>query len=120
VVLIRAGRLARFGWNSRAKAARRQDAAGKKRSRDEHSASRPRRASPRRSSEVTVFKSRPLKRVIQKEVLDELARLVLGGELREGETVVIDAEGGRLTFHANLQQAPLVALREAVNRDRDR
>jgi hypothetical protein len=33
---------------------------------------------------------------------------VLGGQLRAGDTVV-DAEGGKLTFHANLAQAPLVA-----------
>ena len=56
-----------------------------------------------------VFGARPLKRLIQKEVLDELARQVLSGELRDGETVVVDVEGGRLTFHANLSEAPLVA-----------
>ncbi len=56
-----------------------------------------------------VFGARPLKRLIQKEVLDELARKVLAGELRDGETVVVDAGPGGLTFHANLSQAPLVA-----------
>jgi ATP-dependent Clp protease ATP-binding subunit ClpB len=56
-----------------------------------------------------VFGARPLKRLIQKEVLDELARMVLAGQLRDGETVVVDAEGGKLTFHANLSAAPLVA-----------
>jgi hypothetical protein len=35
--------------------------------------------------------------------------MVLGGQLRDGDTVVVDAEGGKLTFHANLAQAPLVA-----------
>ncbi|MBA2521508.1 MAG: ATP-dependent chaperone ClpB, partial [Chloroflexia bacterium] len=43
-----------------------------------------------------VFGARPLKRLIQKEVLDELARMVLSGTLRDGETVVIDSEGGKL------------------------
>jgi ATP-dependent Clp protease ATP-binding subunit ClpB len=56
-----------------------------------------------------VFGARPLKRLIQKEVLDELARRVLKGDLRDGETVVVDTEGGKLTFHASLSQAPLVA-----------
>jgi ATP-dependent Clp protease ATP-binding subunit ClpB len=56
-----------------------------------------------------VFGARPLKRLLQKEVLDELARRVLSGELRDGETVVVDSDGVRLTFHANLSQAPLVA-----------
>ena len=41
---------------------------------------------------------RGAKRLIQREVLDKLARLVLSGELRDGETVVIDADGGELTF----------------------
>ena len=56
-----------------------------------------------------VYGARPLKRLIQKEVLDGLARMVLGGELRDGETVTVDAEGGHLRFHANLSAAPLVA-----------
>ena len=44
------------------------------------------------------FGARPLKRVIQREVLDKLARMVLSGELRDGETVTIDADGDHLTF----------------------
>jgi len=56
-----------------------------------------------------VFGARPLKRLIQKEVLDGLARMVLAGQLRDGETVVVDAEGGKLAFHANFAQAPMVA-----------
>jgi ATP-dependent Clp protease ATP-binding subunit ClpB len=44
------------------------------------------------------FGARPLKRVIQREVLDKLARMVLSGELRDGETVTIDADGDRLSF----------------------
>jgi ATP-dependent Clp protease ATP-binding subunit ClpB len=56
-----------------------------------------------------VYGARPLKRLIQKEVLDELARKVLGGELRDGETVTIDAKDGRLTFTPTMSAAPLVA-----------
>ena len=56
-----------------------------------------------------VFGARPLKRLIQKEVLDPLAMKVLGGALRDGEAVVVDAEAGHLTFRSNLSEAPLVA-----------
>jgi ATP-dependent Clp protease ATP-binding subunit ClpB len=56
-----------------------------------------------------VFGARPLKRLLQKEVLDSLAKKVLSGEVHDGETVTIDAEGGKLVFHANLSHAPLVA-----------
>ncbi len=37
------------------------------------------------------FGARPVKRVIQREVQDRLADLILGGELRPGNTVVLDA-----------------------------
>ncbi|MFN8592923.1 MAG: ATP-dependent chaperone ClpB [Thermomicrobiales bacterium] len=51
------------------------------------------------------FGARPLKRLIQREVLDQLAKLVLSGQLRDGETVVIDEEGGHLTFHTAGREA---------------
>jgi ATP-dependent Clp protease ATP-binding subunit ClpB len=44
------------------------------------------------------FGARPLKRLIQREVQDPLAMSLLSGEIREGETVVVDADGGALTF----------------------
>ena len=44
------------------------------------------------------FGARPLKRLIQREVQDPLAMRLLSGEIREGETVVVDADGGALTF----------------------
>ncbi len=57
-----------------------------------------------------VYGARPLKRLIQKEVLDPLAMRLLSGTLHEGERVVIDVGiEGRLAFHANLTEAPLVA-----------
>jgi ATP-dependent Clp protease ATP-binding subunit ClpB len=56
-----------------------------------------------------VFGARPLKRLIQKEILDPLSMMLLGGELRDGETVTVDAAGGKLVFHANMSQAPMVA-----------
>jgi hypothetical protein len=34
---------------------------------------------------------------------------VLAGQLREGDTVTVDASGGGLTFHSSMSQAPLVA-----------
>jgi ATP-dependent Clp protease ATP-binding subunit ClpB len=53
------------------------------------------------------FGARPLKRVIQRDVLDRLARLVLGGELRDGETVTIDADGNDLQFSTERSEAPV-------------
>jgi ATP-dependent Clp protease ATP-binding subunit ClpB len=55
------------------------------------------------------FGARPLKRVIQREVLDRLARLVLSGELRDGETVVIDSDGHDLEFKTRRAEPAAVA-----------
>ena len=44
------------------------------------------------------YGARPLKRTIQRRVLDPLAIKVLEGEFREGDTVRIDASGSELTF----------------------
>jgi ATP-dependent Clp protease ATP-binding subunit ClpB len=56
-----------------------------------------------------VFGARPLKRVIQKEVLDPLSVKVIRGDVSDGETVVVDNQNGQLVFQANLTEAPLVA-----------
>jgi ATP-dependent Clp protease ATP-binding subunit ClpB len=45
-----------------------------------------------------VYGARPLKRAIQRRILDALAQAVLRGEFREGETVVVDNEGGQIVF----------------------
>ncbi|MBA2257675.1 MAG: ATP-dependent chaperone ClpB, partial [Acidobacteria bacterium] len=44
------------------------------------------------------YGARPLKRIIQRRVLDTLAIKVLEGDIREGELVRIDVKGGELTF----------------------
>ena len=44
------------------------------------------------------YGARPLKRAIQRRVLDPLAMRVLQGDFREGDTVRIDASGGDLQF----------------------
>ena len=44
------------------------------------------------------YGARPLKRTIQRRVLDPLAMQVLGGELLEGQAVVVDSAGDTLTF----------------------
>ncbi len=46
------------------------------------------------------YGARPLKRAIQKEIETPLARLILGGKVRDGETVMVDLDTnrGELTF----------------------
>jgi len=44
------------------------------------------------------YGARPLKRVIQKQLVDKLALRLLEGEFAEGDTVAVDASDGELTF----------------------
>ncbi len=44
------------------------------------------------------FGARPMKRVLQREVVDELSRLILAGTFLEGDIVYIDAKKESLTF----------------------
>jgi ATP-dependent Clp protease ATP-binding subunit ClpB len=46
-----------------------------------------------------VYGARPLKRTIQKEILDPLSIDILEGKVREGQTVHVDAKDGALEFH---------------------
>jgi ATP-dependent Clp protease ATP-binding subunit ClpB len=44
------------------------------------------------------YGARPLKRVIQKQLVDRLALALLEGEFAAGDTVVVDARDGELVF----------------------
>jgi ATP-dependent Clp protease ATP-binding subunit ClpB len=52
------------------------------------------------------YGARPLKRTIQRQVLDPLAMRVLSGEFREGDVVRIDAPRGSLEFSKTDQAVP--------------
>jgi ATP-dependent Clp protease ATP-binding subunit ClpB len=45
-----------------------------------------------------IYGARPLKRAIQRLVLDPLAVKILEGEFKDGDTVVVSAENGAITF----------------------
>jgi len=47
-----------------------------------------------------VYGARPLRRTIQREILDPLSINILEGKVREGQTVRIDAKNGALEFKA--------------------
>ncbi len=46
------------------------------------------------------FGARPLKRVIQEEILDELSLRLIEGKIREGDAVTADVESGRIALEA--------------------
>jgi ATP-dependent Clp protease ATP-binding subunit ClpB len=50
-----------------------------------------------------MFGARPLKRTIQRRVLDPLAMRVLEGEFREGDKIVVDVDGDGLKFEKKQQ-----------------
>jgi ATP-dependent Clp protease ATP-binding subunit ClpB len=45
-----------------------------------------------------VYGARPLKRVLQKQILDTLAMNLLEGAFVEGDRIVIDSDGGKMVF----------------------
>jgi ATP-dependent Clp protease ATP-binding subunit ClpB len=45
-----------------------------------------------------VYGARPLKRAIQQQLENPLARAILEGKFKPGDTVTVDAQGGRLEF----------------------
>src|SRR5689334_9235618 len=50
------------------------------------------------SSFDPVYGARPIKRTIQRLILDPLAQKVLTGEYKEGDTVFVDAQEGKIVF----------------------
>jgi ATP-dependent Clp protease ATP-binding subunit ClpB len=44
------------------------------------------------------YGARPLKRLVQRRIENPLAQRILAGEVRDGDRVVVDAEGDELTF----------------------
>ncbi len=59
-----------------------------------------------------VYGARPLRRTIQRMLLDQLAQRVLAGEFTEDDAVHVDASGGELTFVAAPRSADGVATPE--------
>ncbi|HMM43381.1 MAG TPA: ATP-dependent chaperone ClpB, partial [Thermomicrobiales bacterium] len=55
------------------------------------------------------FGARPLKRVIQKEILDPLAMKLLAGEIHDGETVTVTRGDGGLRISSAPSEAAIVA-----------
>jgi len=56
-----------------------------------------------------VYGARPLKRVIQKQLVDKLALKILEGEFIEGDTVRVDAIEGTLVFERATAETPAAA-----------
>jgi ATP-dependent Clp protease ATP-binding subunit ClpB len=58
------------------------------------------------------YGARPLKRVLQKEVVNELSRLILDGTFSFGDTVYIDANNKGLLFSKEPFEPVLIATEE--------
>ena len=54
------------------------------------------------------YGARPLKRLVQRRIENPLAQQMLAGEVRDGDRVVVDADGDELTF-AVAERAEAVA-----------
>ncbi|MEA2248916.1 MAG: ATP-dependent Clp protease ATP-binding subunit ClpB, partial [Solirubrobacteraceae bacterium] len=61
-----------------------------------------------------VYGARPLRRYIQREVETRIARALLGGDIRDGATVSVDADGDELVITWRNTDAEAPEAREAV------
>ncbi|MDX6711516.1 MAG: ATP-dependent Clp protease ATP-binding subunit ClpB [Blastocatellia bacterium] len=61
-----------------------------------------------------VYGARPLKRAIQKELETPIGRLLLRGEVRDGQTVMVDWQDGKFTFAT--KEAEVTERAEAAKR----
>ncbi|WP_432133798.1 MULTISPECIES: ATP-dependent Clp protease ATP-binding subunit [unclassified Streptomyces] len=52
------------------------------------------------------YGARPLRRTIQREVDNQMSRLLLDGRIKEGDRVTVDVEEGRLAFRTGEPPAP--------------
>jgi ATP-dependent Clp protease ATP-binding subunit ClpB len=52
-----------------------------------------------------IYGARPLRRVIQKQLVDKLALALLAGEFHAGDTVAVDAHDGELSFERSAEPA---------------
>jgi ATP-dependent Clp protease ATP-binding subunit ClpB len=59
------------------------------------------------------YGARPLKRVIQRNLQDPLAEMILAGEIKDGDHVAISAKGNVLTFNGKVAQTAEIAPFEA-------
>jgi len=67
-----------------------------------------------RSGYDRAYGARPLKRAIQRLLQDPLAMRILGGEVRHGDHVRVDAEGGKLRFSTAVEMTTAEAGGEIV------
>jgi ATP-dependent Clp protease ATP-binding subunit ClpB len=59
------------------------------------------------------YGARPLKRVIQRNVQDPLAEMILAGDIKDGDHVALSAEGNVLTFNGKARQTAEIAQFES-------
>ena len=64
-----------------------------------------------------IYGARPLKRVIQKQLVDRLALALLKGEIREGDTVTVDAATASWCSRPSTRALPPVRRRKAFARE---
>ena len=62
-----------------------------------------------------VYGARPLKRLIQRQVVDKVANLIIAGELNEGDTVRVDVTDSNRFFAERDEEASVRSRREAAN-----
>jgi ATP-dependent Clp protease ATP-binding subunit ClpB len=56
------------------------------------------------------YGARPVKRTIQKEVMNELSKYILSGKIDKSEAVVLDVFDGQIVFRKKIDDEALIEL----------
>jgi ATP-dependent Clp protease ATP-binding subunit ClpC len=62
------------------------------------------------------FGARPMRRTIQREVDNQLSRMLLDGKITAGEQVTVDVQDGRLAFATGTRETRTVQSQEGADR----
>jgi ATP-dependent Clp protease ATP-binding subunit ClpC len=62
------------------------------------------------------FGARPMRRTIQREVDNQLSRMLLDGKITAGGQVTVDVQDGRLAFAAGARETRTVQPQEGADR----
>ena len=56
------------------------------------------------------YGARPVKRTIQKEVMNELSKYILGGKIDKSEVVILDVFDGQIVFRKKIEDEALIEI----------
>ena len=61
------------------------------------------------------YGARPIKRLVQKEILNQLSKEMLKGNIQKGDVILIDSFNDKIVFRTNYKKESKLKIDEKVN-----